>query len=103
MKPMSKVSSDHDLLITLNTKVDNLAADMKVLGDGISQRVADHEGRIRTIEDVHNRVNPEGSVRRLDKLEKKVDAYVLVASVAGGIISFVITQLPGWIELILQK
>lgn len=38
--------SDHDLLITLNTKFDNLAVDVKIMGDGLTGKVMKLEQRM---------------------------------------------------------
>lgn len=92
-------SSDHDLLITLNAKVDNLSIDMKQMGDGVSTKVSEHETRIRNIEAVHDKVDPQGSVKRINELERKVDRYLVIASAFGGAVVYVLSQLPNWLRL----
>jgi len=43
-------SGDHDLLIKVETKLDSLKEDIRVLNDGTSKTISDHESRIRLIE-----------------------------------------------------
>jgi hypothetical protein len=45
-----KSSLDHDLLIELRTRMDNLREDIKTLSDGTTVKIAEHESRISTIE-----------------------------------------------------
>ena|SRR3990167_5672809 len=42
---------DHDLIVRLDVKLDNLASDIKDLKDGMSSRVADLESRTKKLED----------------------------------------------------
>lgn len=98
---MKNPASDHDLLITLNVKVDNLATDIKAVGDGVGKQIADHEVRIRKIESDHEAVNPVQTFKDFKTLEQQVrDAkttagvYRIVAGFIGGAIFFILTQLP---------
>lgn len=44
------LSEDHNLLIKLDTKVDALKEDIKMLNDGTNSKIEDHETRIRSNE-----------------------------------------------------
>jgi hypothetical protein len=94
-------STDHDLLITLNVKVDNLSVAMKEVGDGTGKGLADHEARIRKIESDHEAVNPLQSFKDLQEVKGQLrdnkitaNAYRVVAGFVGGGIFFILTQLP---------
>lgn len=49
-------SGDHDLLIELKTKMDDLKNDIAELKDGTSTKIASHEIRIVTLENTDTRV-----------------------------------------------
>jgi len=42
--------SDHDLLVTMHEQVKNIRADIKELKEGTSEKLSDHEIRIRRLE-----------------------------------------------------
>ena len=46
----NNLAGDHDLLIKLETKLDGLIVDVKLLNEGTSGKLSDHEGRIRIME-----------------------------------------------------
>ena len=46
----AKSSDDHDLLIELKTKMDDLKTDIKELKDGTNDKIADHERRISALQ-----------------------------------------------------
>lgn len=48
--PQIILSDDHNLLIKLDTKVDALKDDIKMLSDGTSTKINDHETRLRANE-----------------------------------------------------
>lgn len=50
MEPISINTTDHDLLIRLDTKMNQLSIDFKNLADGTTIRIANHEIRIAAIE-----------------------------------------------------
>ncbi len=41
---------DHDLLIELKSKIEQVSVDVKDLKDGLNTKVSDHETRIRSLE-----------------------------------------------------
>ena len=43
---------DHDLLITLNVKLDGVVIDMKEIKDGSASQLTNHELRIKTLEEL---------------------------------------------------
>jgi hypothetical protein len=50
-QPSLQSIRDHDLLIRLDQKVDQVSVDIKDLKDGTSKTVSDHESRLRDIEE----------------------------------------------------
>ncbi len=60
--------TDHDLLITLNAKFDNLSIDVKTMGDGLSTRVALLE-KWREDMDIYHAKIP------LEEYEKLAESY----------------------------
>ncbi len=48
--PILAPSQDHDLLTKLDVKVDALKEDIRILNDGTSSKISDHELRIRLLE-----------------------------------------------------
>ena len=100
---MNKISpqSDHDLLITLNAKVDGLVSDVKAMQDGVGKQITDHEIRIRKIEATHDAVKPEESVKLLNTLAQEfrdfkvsINAFRFIGGLIGGGIFFLLTQIP---------
>ena len=101
--------ADHDALIRVESKLDNLATDVKIMGDGFGKTVADHEIRIKRIEDVIVQTNLLESYKEFRILQQKVhdfmtsaNVYRVIAGFLGGGIVFLATQLPNWIRLLWQ-
>lgn len=85
--------SDHDLLITLNTKFDELKTEIKSSNESTNTQVGGHESRIRTLETLVTQVDP---IKTHDAMWKKIDenanwihdfklTYKFVLGVSGGI------------------
>lgn len=51
MPPTLSAGTDHDLLIELRTEMRGVRSDIRDLKDGTSTTLADHEKRLRDIED----------------------------------------------------
>lgn len=64
-------SLDHDLLIRIETRMESLRTDIKELKDGTSSQIDDHE-------------------KRLQKIEKKVNGYVITLSLYAGAVATLI-------------
>ncbi|SDP32932.1 hypothetical protein SAMN04487914_10874 [Arthrobacter sp. ok909] len=60
--------TDHDTLIRVETKVDSLVNEVKASSTLLGDRVADHELRLRSIEKIHDQVDPIESSKQLDAL-----------------------------------
>lgn len=74
MEDMAKQQqSDHDLLITLNTKVDGLAMAVGELKDGIYTRVGALETRLKMMEDSHAGIDTRAEVERIRENHEKVE------------------------------
>ena len=77
--------NDHDLLVSLDTKVTMLSTNVINMNENASKRLENHEGRIRTIENEHLRYNAAHQIQRIDDLENKVGRFWSVVGVASGI------------------
>ncbi len=71
--------SDHDLLIKLDTKMDGLISEMVQLRDGNAKAIADHENRIRSLEQLSD--EQKGSLRTLKWVGGMVSAIVAIVEV----------------------
>lgn len=87
--------SDHDLLIRLEAKVDTLIIDVKEVKDGTNTKLLDHEARIRSIEKIHEEINPIQAAKDFRDVQQELHDFrtiwkfvVTVASAIGGIIGF---------------
>lgn len=88
--------TDHDTLIRVETKIENLILEVKQANSDINSRLIDHEGRIRSIEAVHERTDPAGTVQRVDNLDAWKNGLqsnwkliVILISFISGLVGFV--------------
>ena len=83
---MSKpTTTDHDLIIRLDSKMDDLKQDIKDLKDGTTTQIQDHEARLRT-------------------LEKEAEDHILVKKVVYGAVSFILLAvLSSVVYLVIQR
>lgn len=76
---MEKQTPDHDILITLVETVKNnhaavldkisgVKSDVGEIKDNVNIQIANHELRIKSMEDLHNRVNPEVELKKLNEV-----------------------------------
>src|SRR3989344_5475641 len=87
--------SDHDLLITLNAKVDGLIVEVKSMQDGVGKEIANHEVRIRKIEAVHDAVKQlNGVIQKVHDFEVSANVFRVLAGILGGTIFYILTQIP---------
>lgn len=93
-------SSDHDTLIEIRTLVSELKHDIKELQDGTHLRLLDHDKRIRTVEDLVIRTQPEQRIVRYDKVvhewsdfQTRLKVYIGLLIALGGIVGAVASQL----------
>lgn len=119
-KPMKKTMSntelesldklqriDHDTLIRLESKVDSLITDIRDLKDGTSQKLTDHETRLRVIEKIAEQSQPETNLKKLNDLyqwkhdfQVRWQFVVGVAGLIGGVVGFVLTLIGSYFNLI---
>lgn len=59
--PSAQSVSDHDLIVKLDTKVDALKDDIKLLNDGANTRQLDHEVRIKSLESTTTKLYAYGA------------------------------------------
>jgi Mg2+ and Co2+ transporter CorA len=60
--------TDHDTLIRVEAKVDGLISEVKNSSTNIGAQLLEHEVRIRSIEKIHDQVDPIGGRAELDSL-----------------------------------
>lgn len=103
-------SIDHDLLVTLNVKVDRMATDMKEIKDGSTVQLADHEKRLESLEAINVRYPADILVPQFVSLQQEIHdnkttavVWRTVAGAGGGAIFFVLSNLPKWIEFWMKK
>ena len=106
---MEKNFKDHDLLITLNVKVDALTQKLDIISDGVNAKLSDHEKRIGSVESTISKFDPKELTPRFFKLEQEVHdfktttkVYRLVAGAGGGAVFFILTQIPSWVRIVLR-
>lgn len=82
---MGEQQNDHDLLITLNSKVGDLIKAFEEMKEGSNKRVDDHEARIRV-------------------LEKESEDHILVKKVVyGAITTTLLTVLGSLLYLVINR
>lgn len=92
--------SDHDLLITLNTKFDGLTQDIKQNTDGLVAKIADHEVRIKGMEKLRDELQPEKLAAQVAVNTQWIHDYKLtyriivgIAAGVGGMVGFILAFL----------
>lgn len=100
----TKPNNDHDLLIRLEAKLDQVILDVKDLKDGTSMKIANLEIRMNEIEDCHKQIDPIGASGRLKVVEDWVTEQkinikwlITIASFIGGIAGYIISQVGKWL------
>jgi len=95
------MKSDHDLLITLNAKVDRLIVDVKAMGDGTGTKLAEHEVRIKKIEDLALQTDAPNSYKEMLAMKEEIHdfknslkSWKYFAGMIGAAVFFVLTRLP---------
>ena len=98
---------DHDTLIRLESKVDSLITDIKDLKDGTSQKLTDHETRLRVMEKLAEQSQPETNLKKLNDLyqwkhdfQVRWQFIVAAAGVIGGVVGFILTLIGSYFKLI---
>ncbi len=88
-KDQNKIQrSDHDVLVRLETKMDQVVTDISGLKDGFSLKLADHEARIQAIERVHVLVDPVQSLAELKKvIERQRDFSLMWKFIVGLVVA----------------
>lgn len=59
---------DHDTLIRLEAKVDQVVSDIKEMKDGTTTKMVDHETRIKSLESNVQVIQPETSIKQLREM-----------------------------------
>ena len=89
--------NDRDLLIRLETKLDQLTRDVKDLKDGTSIHIANLEQRVDTMETIRDQYDPKTFVPMILSHEQWIHDYkltqrlfLIAAGAAGGVLAFII-------------
>lgn len=104
---------DHDRLIRLESKIDNLSSDVKDMKDGTQKEMADHELRIRQVERAIEATDLENSYQKFLTLQRNFDIFQasskaerrvwgIVGGALGGTVVMILTQALGWIKLFIK-
>ena len=100
----TKPNNDHDLLIRLEAKLDQVILDVKDLKDGTTMKIANLELRVNELEDCHKQIDPPKMSTRLNSLEdwvmeQKINIkwLITIASFIGGIAGYIISQVGKWL------
>lgn len=101
--------NDHDLLIELKSDFKNFTqmyqVDMKDLKEGTTRTLADHEIRIKKMEDLIVEIRPKTTTTAFWKLKGEIHDYMVriettkyvvgfVSAIVGAAFTFFVTQLP---------
>lgn len=101
--------ADHDTIVKIETKLDGLITDVKIMGDGVMGKLSDHEVRIKKLEDVVIQIDPITTVKEFRILQQQfhdsittANTYRIIAGFIGGLVMFLLTQAPNWIRIYLD-
>ena len=90
--------TDHDTLIRLEAKVDQIGVEIKELKDGLNVKVADLDNRVKLMEKLRDELSPIESHQRINELwQWKHDfsltwkVIITIASVVGGVVGFILS------------
>lgn len=105
--PDSLTTKDHDLLIRLEAKLDQVSIDVKDLKDGTTHRISLLESRMDKMEAINTEVKPKEMAEMIqihDRWigEQKINIRwtMAIASSIGGLVGFLLSQLSNIINLI---
>lgn len=85
--------ADHDTLIRVEAKVDQIVTDIKDLKDGVNAKVSDHEQRINVLERIKDEVNLSETMKSIKDSAQWIHdfkvTWKVILAVAGGVGGFV--------------
>lgn len=101
MESEHKMNNDHDLLIILNTKFDQMSKDIKGLADGTTVQLRDHERRIAAMEKLRDQIEPVVMKSQLEDLvekdkthDKNVKWIYTALFFLGSLVQYLISNVP---------
>jgi len=104
------MDNDHDMLVRLDTKFDQMILDIKDLKDGIALRMSSVESRVELLEKVNDSINPVAMHTTLSELVLKIrdwqttyKAWLWGASVLGGVGGYLVSHLGDVIKFLTAK
>lgn len=99
--------SDHDLLIELKVLVKNLREEISRHNDNVVTMMNNHDGRLRKIEDLIIKTDPENKILRYDRVAEEWDnfkvSWKIWVTVAGGILTFVAAIVSRWVNAFIDR
>ena len=93
--------SDHNLLITLNNKVDSLTQSVEKMNDGIRTRIRELELKVETHQVIIDKVDPLETYKRFEKVEQTQN-YMKFALYMIGVIGIIISWTTGFVDNIIN-
>ena len=92
--------SDHDLLIRLESKVDQLGLDIKDVKDGTSRRISDLEAKMNLMEKIRDQYDPVKLVPMILAHEQAIHdfkltsrVFLIIAGGTGALVSWILSNL----------
>lgn len=99
--------SDHDLLIRLDTKFDELTTQIKINNDGVISKLGDHETRLKSMETLRDEFGPilikqqvEQNTQWIHDFKLTYRTLVAIAATVGAVAGFflsVVTQIYSFV------
>lgn len=95
-------SSDHDLLVRLTVRVEDMARDLKEIKDNTQSTLGSHDLRLRKLEDSHLSVQPEKNLVKFYQLlgewEDFKSRWKVYALLGGTVLAIIISILTEFIR-----
>ena len=102
----TETTSDHDLLIRLDTKLEQLSEDIKEMKNTQAHRIESTEKRITNLEDIIQNMNPEQIKKTVDENAVWIHDFKLtwkttmaIASTIGAVVGFALSVLTQIAEI----
>ena len=81
--------NDHDLLIRLDAKVDQLSLDIKSLGEGVSIRIAKIEQRLDIVDKILSETDPTALVKLFNEDHEWIKGFKITWKIILGLIGLI--------------
>lgn len=88
---------DHDTLIRLDGKVDNLTTEVKKMSDGTATTLAGHESRLQVLEKISNEVDIPRRIKQIEENSSWIHDFkitwktiLLIVSAGSSLVTFIL-------------